>query len=93
MEIPITIAVVTALTWSERIPAYIDEQQTFVFFGDPMGADNTEVYRCAIEMVQRRTDDIDEGDMWKIIDTPSGFNMKEFEFNEGHVSVRWEKRL
>lgn len=93
MDIPVTIAVVTALTWSERIPAYIDEQQTFIFFGDPMGAEVGSVYECAIEMVERRTDDLDDVDMWKIIDTDTAFNIKEFEFSEGHVSVRWETRL
>ena len=92
MEIPLTIATVIALTHSGG-KTYIDETQTFVFFGTPMGSDVSSVYECAIEMTQARTDDLDEGDMWTCFDTDSIYNLKELDFTEGQVSVRWEQRL
>jgi len=93
MKIPITIATIIALEWSERIPAYVDETKTFVFCGTPSGSEIGEVYDCAVEMARARTDDLDEGDVWKIIDTPTVFNLKEIEFTEGVISIRWEQRL
>ncbi len=92
MEIPITIATVIALTHSDG-KTYIDATETFVFFGTPMGSDVSSVYECAIDMAEARTDDIDAGDMWAIFDTDSIYNLKELDFTEGQVSVRWEQRL
>jgi len=93
MEIPITIATIIALEWSERIPAFIDAQETFVFFGIPTGAEKGAVYDCAVEMVLARTDDLDAEAMWEIIDKSSAYNRTEFEFTEGLISIHWEQRL
>ncbi len=93
LEISITIASVIAVTYGERVPAYVDGIENFVFVGDPTDLDEEAVLQCAYEMVLECTDQLEEEEINEALYNNTTGKNKCVEFKDGNVSVHWETRL
>lgn len=102
MELQLTLVSVIGLQFSDgKVPAYVDQLQTFVFAGEPTGDDRESVIECATEMAMGNLgcssqfdDDPEEAylDIDEIFRTGS-FNRENssVEYPEGSVSIHWSK--
>ena len=93
LEIPITIANVISVTYGERVPAYVDAIETFVFVGEPSRTEREDVLNCAFELVQDCTDQLSEEEISEGLFNSTFGDNKCVEFKDGNVSVHWEQRL
>ncbi len=93
LEIPITIASVIAVTYGERVPAYVDGIEHFIFVGEPSATERDDVLQCAYEMVVDCTDQLEDEEIYDALHTATLGDNKCVEFKDGSVSVHWETRL
>jgi len=93
LEIPITIATVIAVTYGERVPAYVDAIENFVFIGEGTQAEEEDVLQCAYEMVIECTDQLEQEEIYEALYNNTTGKNKCVEFKDGNVSVHWETRL
>lgn len=93
MDIPVTIVNVIAVTYADRIPAYVDQVETFLFFGIVTAANHEEVTACAYELVQECTDQLDDEHIFDALHTEEYGMNRCVEFPDGNVSIHWEQRL
>jgi len=93
LEIPITIAHVIAITYGERVPAYVDAVETFVFIGEATPTDKEDVLQCAYETVMDCTDQLEDEEIYEVLYSDTYGDNKCVEFKEGNVSIHWETRL
>lgn len=93
MNIPLTIITVVSMQRSDRIGAFVDNINTFPFFGIVTQANINEVQDCAADMVCANTDAftydelIEKIESFKQWEHKANFNL---EFPEGNVSIFWE---
>ncbi len=90
MELPLTVITVVGILYSERLPAYVDQIQSFVFVGEPNSSEREQAIECATEMVQGYTNELEYLDIDEMFRTGSMASESACaEYTEGNVSIHW----
>lgn len=93
MEIPLTICTATTIQYSDgAVPAYVDEQEVFIFFGVPTAADYEMVDQYIYETAEHHG--AADGDVMAELNSGDSYGMNKFiELPEGNLTTNWEQRL
>lgn len=92
MDIPLTVCTVITIQYSDgAVPAYVDAQEVFIFFGVPTTAD----YNMVDEYIAERADyyGADEAAVAAELEAISFGNNKFIPLPEGNMTSHWEQRL
>ena len=92
MEIPLTICTVVTIQYSDgAVPAYIDDQEVFIFFGVPTSAD----YQMVDQYIEETAEQYgaDDAAVAAELNSPTYGNNKFIELPEGNLTTNWEQRL